>query len=311
MIKPIDREKIAFLIEEKEPIYYKEEPEVQEVEATKAPAKIKKPSSTQIKKTVASGGSYGAVSLDTANEDQVKNRIAFLNTIAKIMENGLIAGVDYGIIPGTPKPCLLKSGAEKVLLLFGLSAEYEIVESSRTTQEVFYMIKCNLKHLESGNVIAQSFGTCSNKEKGKEAQPTNTILKIAQKRAMVGAAISVGNMSQVFTQDLDDEATRDALKIQAPQATNGGNSYRYNNYLSKNEVLNLYGVLYNALINDYEKLSWQGKAEKKEIFKAQILPGILNELQINASNLYNINKEEKNKIEDYINTPEAIEKWTI
>ena len=40
----------------------------------------------------------------------------------------MVSGIDYGVIPGTEKPTLLKPGAQKLGVLFGLSAKWEIIE---------------------------------------------------------------------------------------------------------------------------------------------------------------------------------------
>lgn len=60
-------------------------------------------------------------------------------------------------------------------------------------------------------------------EAGKVENPdifslVNTILKMGQKRAFVGAALSAGRLSEVFTQDLDDMPRGDDAPV-APQAT--------------------------------------------------------------------------------------------
>lgn len=53
--------------------------------------------------------------------DQAVQRKAMLNEfIAKV----LVDGDDYGKIPGTPKPALLKPGAEKLCSIFGLAPRY-------------------------------------------------------------------------------------------------------------------------------------------------------------------------------------------
>lgn len=138
--------------------------------------------------------------------------------------------VDYGVIPGTPKPSLYKPGAEKLNRLFGLGARFLLVEKEVDRRENYaaYTYKCEIYHLKTGNVIAECEALCNSQEKKykernvwkyvnpgdkKKTQvlePTpisdiqNTLMKMAQKRAMVGATILACGASDFFTQDLED-----------------------------------------------------------------------------------------------------------
>lgn len=116
---------------------------------------------------------------------------------------------DYGIIPGTgTKPTLLKPGAEKILMLMGLSSEFQIIDSTRDFESGFfqYQIKCVLK--KYGEVITEGMGGANTKEKKFIKQDPytmdNTVLKMAKKRALVDAALLVGSLSDIFTQDVED-----------------------------------------------------------------------------------------------------------
>jgi len=79
--------------------------------------------------------------------------------------------VDYGIIPGTSKPTLLKPGAEKLSTFFGLSTQFAIIEKSEDWTgenhggESFfnYWYKCTLTR--NGKVIAEGEGSCNSFEK--------------------------------------------------------------------------------------------------------------------------------------------------
>lgn len=116
---------------------------------------------------------------------------------------------DYGIIPGTgSKPTLLKPGAEKIVMLLGLTSEYDIVECTRDFEEGFfqYQIKCKL--LKNGTIITEGMGAANTKERKYIRQDgfsvDNTVLKMAKKRALVDAALLVGSLSDIFTQDIED-----------------------------------------------------------------------------------------------------------
>ena len=116
---------------------------------------------------------------------------------------------DFGVIPGTGnKPTLLKPGAEKIVMLLGLTSEYDIAESARDFEKGFfqYQIKCKL--LKNGVVVTEGMGAANTKERKYLKQDPfsvdNTVLKMAKKRALVDAALLVGSLSDIFTQDIED-----------------------------------------------------------------------------------------------------------
>lgn len=75
---------------------------------------------------------------------------------------------DYGQIPGTQKPTLLKPGAEKLASFFGLSPMFiddKVIENWGTdgTEPLFYYrVKCRL--MKNGKVIAEAGAACSSWE---------------------------------------------------------------------------------------------------------------------------------------------------
>jgi hypothetical protein len=115
---------------------------------------------------------------------------------------------DYGIIPGTDKPTLLKPGAEKILMMMGLQSEFEIVDSTRDFEKGFFQYQVRCKLLKGDMVITEGLGACNTRErKYLKMDPytmDNTVLKMAKKRALVDAALLVASLSDVFTQDLED-----------------------------------------------------------------------------------------------------------
>lgn len=93
-------------------------------------------------------------------------------------------------------------------MLLGLTTEFEIIESERDFDEGFfqYQVRCTL--LKNGVSVTQGFGSCNTMEKKYLKQDPytmdNTVLKMAKKRALVDAALLVGSLSDVFTQDIED-----------------------------------------------------------------------------------------------------------
>lgn len=141
----------------------------------------------------------------------------------------LARAVDFGVIPGCEKPSLFKPGAEKLGIIFKLVPTQILTKETVDIQNNYaqYSYRCELRHRETGQLIATCEGTCGSQEKKyrertvweysppdgkkiprKEVTPVgdllNTLMKMAQKRAYVGAMIVATGASDFFTQDLDD-----------------------------------------------------------------------------------------------------------
>ena len=78
-------------------------------------------------------------------------------------------GIDYGIIPGTTKPTLLKPGAQKIANLFGLAVEQEIItriEEWHPADGAYplfhYHSKTRLRSMRTGLVVAEGEGSANN-----------------------------------------------------------------------------------------------------------------------------------------------------
>ena len=163
---------------------------------------------------------------------------ALVNFVRQIMREG----TDYGVIPGTKKKSLLKPGAEKLCTLFGLSAQFDLMEKEQDWEYEFfhYRYKCTLSR--DGKVMGNGEGSCNSKEdkyrwrKKPEKYATeeekkaavkrvyndeyrsytlylpnteicsqvNTLQKMAQKRALTAAVLITINASDFFTQDLEE-----------------------------------------------------------------------------------------------------------
>ncbi len=145
--------------------------------------------------------------------DRVQDSMNKINQFQQVIQAQLVEGHDYGqAFYGSSKPSLLKPGAEKILMLLGLGSEYEIIEKIQDYDEGFfsYTIRCILTR--GGQLITEGLGHCNSKEKKYESDKQdkymlgNTCLKMAKKRAQVDAALTVGSLSNIFTQDLEDMA---------------------------------------------------------------------------------------------------------
>lgn len=158
----------------------------------------------------------------------------------KFIQDQMKVEVDYGKIPGTNKDSLFKPGAEKLAQLFGLGTRVVMISQVFDRDANFalfiYRAECfSLRNPEM--VVSQCEGSCNSQEKkykerkiykwnnqtrereeiGAESTPIcdvlNTLQKMAQKRAMVGAVIQATAASDFFTHDVDDADDADALGI--------------------------------------------------------------------------------------------------
>ena len=164
--------------------------------------------------------------------------MAKIQQMQNVVQKTLKKGHDFGEVPGTSKPTLLKPGGEKICMLFGLNPEYEFLQTTEDYDKEFfsYNIRCTL--FRNRQPVAQGVGSCNSKEKkyrfvnvdtipetyiGQSEEYTdkygrvrykinnpdicslvNTILKMAKKRAFIDAVLQVASLSEVFTQDIED-----------------------------------------------------------------------------------------------------------
>ncbi len=163
---------------------------------------------------------------------------AQVNLIQEVMKAVMQKDQHYGVIPGAgTKPTLFKAGAEKLMTTFRLAAD-PAREDASTADAIRYRVICRLLTI-SGQFAGAGIGECSSdEEKYKwrssvskaewEATPedrrrikykrdgqvnqvrtnpadvANTILKMAKKRALVDAVLTVTAASDIFTQDIED-----------------------------------------------------------------------------------------------------------
>lgn len=128
-------------------------------------------------------------------------------------------GVDFGMIrkkngdPMTKHPTLFKSGAEKVAVAYGLCQNYELESKIEDPGNGFFyfLVRCDLVKIVNGEryVMTSSYGSGNTREGRTGSQScydgANSALKMAQKRALVSAALSLGCMSDCFTQDIEGD----------------------------------------------------------------------------------------------------------
>jgi len=101
----------------------------------------------------------------------LKNQIQL---IQQAMKDAMKENEHFGTIPGTPKPTLLKPGAEKLCLLFRLDPDYEILTKVEDKDFIAFTVKCRLSHIHSGVPIASGIGSCNSRETKYRYRSENT-----------------------------------------------------------------------------------------------------------------------------------------
>lgn len=150
-------------------------------------------------------------------------------------------GIDYGKVPGTDKDTLLKPGAEKIAQAYGCAPMLDITvrDQDPETGYLYIEVAVRLVSISTGTVVAVGVGSASSYESkyryryewwNARADPPgdggwertrngkwrrralnpdlidvwNTVLKMAKKRGLVDAALTVSGASEKFTQDVED-----------------------------------------------------------------------------------------------------------
>lgn len=128
--------------------------------------------------------------------------------------------IDFGLIPKTKKPSLYKAGAEKIIAAYGLLQHYTIESKiehfpapgiEKDEPFFFYTVRCDLVRVASDGkeyIFTSGIGSANTKERRNgfngAYDSANTAIRMAQKRAMVAAAVNISGSSSAFTMDIED-----------------------------------------------------------------------------------------------------------
>jgi len=146
------------------------------------------------------------------------------------------AGVHYGVVvdpktgkkPFGDKPTIYKAGSQAVVRLFKflspkIREEWDVKESHDLSnpEKPIWNWHVSYKLLLDNQLLAQGDSTCSSIEWRYHNQDPyflkNTTLKIAKKRALTDAALYIADLSDKFTQDLDEmQLPKEDSKLKAP-----------------------------------------------------------------------------------------------
>lgn len=162
-----------------------------------------------------------------ALDDLAQKRTLLKEFVRGQLKEGITG--DYAIVPGTKTQSLLQPGAEKLCMLFGLRAEFELLFKDVDLELNFVMVsyKCRIYHIKTGHLISECDAVCNSQEKKyaekdewtkgtngaadtkkkvpvKVTDIVHTLFSMCQKRAFVGATRKATGASDFFTQDIDD-----------------------------------------------------------------------------------------------------------
>lgn len=154
--------------------------------------------------------------IESVEIDKVRVMLDKINKLQALVQNTLKKDHDYGVIPGTNKPTLLKPGAEKIQMLFGVTSEYEITEKIQDYEKGFFAFTITCRIFKNDMKITEGIGHCNTKERKYINQDSytlaNTCLKMAKKRAQIDATLTLASLSEIFTQDIED--TNDFIRTE-------------------------------------------------------------------------------------------------
>lgn len=165
---------------------------------------------------------------------------AQMGSLKQLYEEVLVPNVHYGVIPGCKKPSLWKPGSEMILTMFQLTVIPTVDEvMGNDAEERRFRAKVEIS-LRDGVVVGAGYGECSSyEEKYKwrkavcdaeyESYPethkrlkflrsgegikqvrtevadiSNTVMKMAIKRAQIDAVLRCTAASALFDQDIED-----------------------------------------------------------------------------------------------------------
>lgn len=100
----------------------------------------------------------------------VDNAFQRYDSLVRYIKGHMVQGKDYGVIPGSDKPTLLKPGAEKLCTFFGLCVrDPEFVDAvkdwtGRAHGEPFFYFEVRQRLERNGHVIASQVGSANSME---------------------------------------------------------------------------------------------------------------------------------------------------
>lgn len=100
--------------------------------------------------------------------DEARKKLNQIKLFQAVVQELLQPELDFGVIPGTKKPTLLKPGAEKIAKLLNCYDDYEEIDSVEQWEDKSpffqYKFKCTFRDIATGLKISSGVGSCNSKE---------------------------------------------------------------------------------------------------------------------------------------------------
>jgi hypothetical protein len=86
--------------------------------------------------------------------------------LSQYVQRQMVEKVDYGKIPGTDKPTLLKPGAEKLVDLFRCTPKFKLIKAEEDFERGFfnYIFRVQLYQRSADAVLAEGYGSANSRE---------------------------------------------------------------------------------------------------------------------------------------------------
>ena len=122
----------------------------------------------------------------------------------------LMRDVDVGKVPKAKSPSLWKSGAEKILMGYGLYYDVVVTDSYKDYDKGFFYYEFTARAYDKEGRIVRTGVGCANTGESSFGfaggfNSANSAIKKAKKRAVVDLALTLGSLSDMFTQDIEDD----------------------------------------------------------------------------------------------------------
>jgi hypothetical protein len=114
----------------------------------------------------------GGAKLAVAPQVQTSDLVERLDAIKQAQADAMVKDTDYGVIPGTGKPTLLKPGAEKLSVLFQLDVQIVNEKIWGPDDHLTVIARATAFHAPTGTRLGYGEGLCTTREKkyGKRKQ---------------------------------------------------------------------------------------------------------------------------------------------
>lgn len=118
--------------------------------------------------------------------------VARLDVIRDAMNNAMTEGVDYGVIPGTQKPTLMKPGAEKLNVLFQLDIQLANEQTHGPGDHLTVTSRAVVFHAPTGKRLGYGEGLCTTREKKYAKRQGERVCPECQKPAIIKGKAEYG-----------------------------------------------------------------------------------------------------------------------